>query len=161
MIRYAAAGDHAVISQLLEQAFGRREEARLVEDLRTNEDAMFELVAEEAGELVGHIMFSRLWADRDELYAALAPLAVRPKHQRKGLGAALVRAGLESAPQFGAFGVLVLGDPAYYGRFGFSAAAAAQVASPWRGQAAFMALALGEGAFDRPLSVAYPDPFGA
>ncbi|HSV04000.1 MAG TPA: N-acetyltransferase [Phenylobacterium sp.] len=161
MIRYAAAGDHAAISELVAQAFGRPDEARLVEGLRTDEDAMFELVAEESGEFVGHIMFSRLWADRDELYAALAPLAVRPEHQRKGLGAALVRAGLERAPQFGAFGVLVLGDPAYYGRFGFTAATAAQVHGPWRGQPAFMALALGEGAFDRPMSIAYPNAFGA
>ena len=161
MIRYAAASDHGPIGELVAKAFGRPDEARLVERLRAEEDAMFELVAEDGGAIVGHIMFSRLWADRDELYAALAPLAVDPARQGKGLGSALVRAGLLSAPQFGAFGVLVLGAPAYYGRFGFSAETAAQVEAPFRGLPAFMGLALGEGAFDRPLRVAYPDAFGS
>lgn len=159
MIRYATPGDRDAIATVVEAAFGRPAEARLVERLRDENDSMFELVAEESGEVVGHVMFSRLWADRDELYAALAPLAVRPDRQRSGLGSALVRSGLESAGQFGAFGVLVLGDPAYYPRFGFSAAAAGQIASPFSGLPAFMALSLGEGAFDRPLTVAYPDAF--
>jgi putative acetyltransferase len=159
MIRYATPGDHAPIRSVVEAAFGTPAEARLVESLRADADAMFELVAEDAGEVVGHVMFSRLWADRDELYAALAPLAVRPDRQRGGLGSALVRSGLESAAQFGAFGVLVLGDPAYYPRFGFSAQAAAKVVSPYSGLPAFMALPLGDGAFDRPLTVAYPDAF--
>lgn len=159
MIRYATPKDRAAIAAVVEAAFGRPAEARLVERLRDESDSMFELVAEEAGEVVGHVMFSRLWADRDELYAALAPLAVRPDRQRSGLGSALVHSGLESAGQFGAFGVLVLGDPAYYPRFGFSAAAAGRVASPFSGLPAFMALPLGEGAFDRPLTIAYPDAF--
>jgi putative acetyltransferase len=125
--------------------------------LRADEDAMFELVAETDGEILGHIMFSRLWADRDGLYAALAPLAVRPDRQRTGLGSQLVRAGLEIAPEFGAVGVLVLGDPAYYPRFGFSAEAAAGVAAPFQGLPGFMALPIEAGAFDAPLMVAYPN----
>jgi putative acetyltransferase len=161
MIRYATPLDHGPIRAVVEAAFGGDAEARLVERLRAEDDAMFELVTEEAGEVVGHIMFSRLWADREELYAALAPLAVRPDRQGSGLGSALVRSGLESAAQFGAFGVLVLGHPAYYPRFGFSTAAAGTVTAPFSGRPAFMALALGEGAFDGPLTVAYPDAFGA
>src|SRR3954471_19635955 len=109
MIRYARPGDHAAIDAVTAAAFGRDDEVRLVRRLRADEDAMFELVAEAAGEVVGHVMFSRLWADRDDLYAALAPLAVSPALQRTGLGSALVRVGLSSAPQFGAVGVLVLG----------------------------------------------------
>jgi putative acetyltransferase len=159
MIRYATPADRAAIRSVVEAAFGRPDEARLVERLRSAEDAMFELVAVEGGEVVGHIMFSRLWADRDDLYAALAPLAVRPALHRSGLGSRLVRAGLESAPQFGAVGVVVLGDPAYYGRFGFTAEAAAQVNAPFRGLAAFQALALCEGAFDAPMTIAYPEAF--
>lgn len=159
MIRYARPGDHPAIAAVVEAAFNRPDEARLAARLRADEDALFELVAEEAGEVCGHIMFSRLWADRLEMFAALGPMAVRPDLQRTGLGSALVRAGLESAREFGAHGVIVLGHPAYYPRFGFSAEAAGRIAAPYAGSPAFMALALEEGAFDQPLSVAYPDAF--
>lgn len=160
MIRYARTGDHAAIADVVEAAFGQPAEARLVERLRADEDALLELVAVEDDAVVGHILFSRLWADRYEMFAALAPLAVRPDLQRTGLGSALVRAGLESAKEFGAHGVIVLGHPTYYPRFGFSAEAAAKVSSPYAGQPAFMALALEPGAFDAPMTVAYPDAFG-
>jgi putative acetyltransferase len=159
MIRYARTADHEAIAHVVEAAFGQADEARLVERLRADEDALFELVAEEAGVVVGHIMFSRLWADRYEMFAALAPLAVRPDLQRTGLGSALVRAGLESARDFGAHGVIVLGHPEYYPRFGFSAETAGKIAAPYAGSPSFMALALEDGAFERPLSVAYPDAF--
>lgn len=161
MIRYARSQDHAAVAEILGAAFGGADEARLTERLRAEEDVLFELVAEEEGRVVGHILFSRLWADRDALYAALAPLSVAPGFQRAGIGSALVRAGLESARDFGAHGVLVLGHPAYYPRFGFSAEAAAKVRSVYSGGPAFMALALEPGAFNAPLSVAYPDAFSA
>lgn len=160
MIRYATPADRDGIAAVIAAAFGRADEAGLVAALREGGDAMFELVAVEADEVVGHIMFSRLWADRDDLYAALAPLAVAPDRQRTGLGSALVRAGLTSAPQFGAVGVLVLGDPAYYGRFGFSREAATGVSAPYSALAGFQALALNDGAFEGSITVAYPDAFG-
>ena len=159
MIRYARPADHAAIAAVTEAAFGQPDEAGLIERLREAGDVLFELVAVEDGEVVGHILFSRLWADSVGMYAALAPLAVRPGLQRTGHGSALVRAGLESAREFGAHGVLVVGDPAYYPRFGFSAEAARQVAAPYAGRPAFMAIALEAGAFDAPLSVAYPEAF--
>jgi putative acetyltransferase len=159
MIRYARAADHEAIAGVVAAAFGRADEADLVARLRAEEDVLFELVADEDGAIAGHVMFNRLWADRYDLYAALAPLAVAPGRQRAGVGASLVRAGLECAREFGAAGVLVLGDPAYYGRFGFSAAAAAQVGCPYKGLAAFQALALDDSAFDAPMTVAYPDAF--
>jgi putative acetyltransferase len=160
MIRYAKASDHQAIAGVLEAAFGRGDEAELVARLRADEDVMFELVAEEDGEIAGHILFSRLWADRFELYGALAPLAVHPSRHRQGLGSQLIRSGVECAREFGCFGLLVLGDPAYYGRFGFSAAAAGEISAPYRGLAAFQALALEKAAFEGPLSVAYPNAFG-
>jgi putative acetyltransferase len=159
MIRYARPSDHAAIAEVNAIAFGRPDEARLVERLRAEEDVLFELVAVEGEDVVGHILFSRLFADRAELFVALAPMAVRPGQQRAGLGSALVRAALDSAKEFGAHGVLVLGHADYYPRFGFSAEAAAQVASAYAGSPAFMALALEKGAFDAPLTVAYPDAF--
>ncbi|MFI4964566.1 MAG: GNAT family N-acetyltransferase [Caulobacterales bacterium] len=161
MIRYARPSDRAAIEAVLMAAFGRAEEAAVAARLRADEDAMFELVAEADGEVAGHVLFSRLWADRFELYGALGPLAVHPAWQRQGLGAKLVRAGLESAREFGCHGVLVLGDPAYYGRFGFSADTAREVSAPYRGLAAFQALRLEDDAFTGPMSVAYPDAFGA
>ena len=161
MIRYATPQDHTAIAEVTEAAFARPDEARLVEQLRADEDTMFELVAEDDGAVVGHILFSRLWADRDDLYAALAPVSVTPGRQAAGLGSALIRAGLERAPQFGAVGVLVLGDPGYYGRFGFSRDAALEVRSPLSRLAGFQALALFEGAFEGPMTVAYPSAFGA
>jgi putative acetyltransferase len=166
MIRYARPADHAAIAAVVAAAFGREDEARLVARLRTEGDAMFELVAEEDGSaenggICGHILFSRLWADHHGLFAALAPLAVQPGRQRAGVGSELVRAGLASAREFGCHGVLVLGDPAYYGRFGFSADHARDITSPFKGLAAFQALPLEPDAFARPLTAAYPDAFGA
>ena len=161
MIRYARAPDHPAIDALVRSAFGRGEEGELVARLRTDEDVIFEMVAEEAGVVVGHILISRLWDDSDELYAALAPLAVAPARQGDGQGSALVRAALEGSREFGCHGVLVLGDPAYYGRFGFSAEAAQAVSAPYRGLAGFQALALEDGAFRGPMSVGYPDACAA
>jgi putative acetyltransferase len=161
MIRHAAAGDHAAIDDVLRAAFGRGDEAELVRRLRDDQDVLFELVAAENGQVVGHILLSRLWADSAALYAALAPLSVAPERQRGGLGAALVNASLDAARDFGCHGVLVLGDPAYYGRFGFSAELAKGVQTPFSGLAAFQALPLEEFAFAKPLTAVYPDAFGA
>jgi putative acetyltransferase len=161
MIRHARPADHPAIAAVITAAFGRPDEAVLVERLRADDDTLFELVAEEDGAVVGHVLFSRLWADRYALYGALAPLAVTPDRHRQGLGSNLVRSGLENAREFGCHGVLVLGDPDYYGRFGFSADAAREVSAPFRGLAAFQALALEDDAFDGALSVTYPDAFGA
>lgn len=159
MIRFARAADHAAIAEVVEAAFGQPDEARLVERLRAGGDVMFELVSEDHGAVNGHILFSRLWADSQHLYAALAPLAVRPGLQRTGVGSALTRASLEQAREFGAHGIIVLGHPAYYPRFGFSAETAANVRSIYAGEPAFMALALEPGAFEAPVSVSYPDAF--
>ena len=160
-IRLARKSDHEAIGAVVAAAFDRADEAALVARLRADGDVVLELVAIEDDVVCGHILFSRLWADHHGLFAALAPLAVRPDLQRTGIGASLVKAGLYNVREFGAHGVLVLGDPDYYGRFGFAAAKAAGVTCPFRGNPAFQALAIAADAFDRPLTVAYPDAFGA
>ena len=160
-IRYARAGDHPAIGDILDAAFGGAAERGIVERLRADAESMFELIALQDGEPVGCIMFSRLWADSMHLYAALAPLAVRPDVQRTGIGSALTLRGLEAARHFDAAAVLVLGHPEYYPKFGFSAAATAQVSAPYSGSPAFMGIALVDGALDEPLMVAYPDAFAA
>lgn len=159
MIRHARPADHAAIRAVNEAAFAQPDEARLIEALRAAGDVMFELVAEADGSVVGHILFSRLWADRTELIAALAPMAVHPEHQRKGLGGRLIEMGIDTCREFGAHAVIVLGHPEYYPRFGFSAEAATKVASPYSGSPAFMALELERGALAEPMFVAYPDAF--
>jgi putative acetyltransferase len=160
MIRHARSADHPAIRSVLDAAFGRGHEGDIVEHLRDDGDVMFELVEEEAGEITGHVAFSRLWADSINLYAALGPVAVRPDMQNKGSGDRLIRLGLETVKEFGAHAVVVLGHPTYYPRFGFTAAAAAQVSCPYSGLPAFMALELEPGALHGPVTLAYPDAFG-
>lgn len=159
MIRHARPADHVRIAEINTLAFGKADEAALIQRLRDDGDVMFELVAEEDGELQGHVLYSRLWADNARLYAALAPMSVHPDRQIKGLGSDLVRASLVSAREFGAQGVLVLGHTAYYPKFGFNAGTAARVRSPYSGSPAFMALEIERDAFAEPLLVAYPNAF--
>jgi putative acetyltransferase len=162
-VRYPKPAEHDEIAVIIERAFteefGRSNEAELVRRLRADGDVLFELVAEAEGQLVGHILFSRLWADRASLFAAMAPVSVRPGLQRMGTGGVLIRAGVDLCKAFGASGVVVLGHPAYYPKFGFTAAAAAHITSPYAGSPSFMALALEDGAFDAPVTLVYPDAF--
>jgi putative acetyltransferase len=160
MPRHATRADHAAIRAVNEAAFGRPDEADLIERLRADGDVVFELVEEDLEQVAGHILFSRLWVDSVQLYVALAPLAVAPHLQRTGIGSRLTKAGVETAREFGAHAIVVLGHPGYYPRFGFSADAAKTLKSKYSGQPAYMALALEDGALDHPLMVAYPDAFG-
>ena len=121
------------MSRLLLAAFPNSDEARLVERLRWDGDAALSLVAVEAEAVVGHVLFSRLRAPAAAL--ALAPLAVRADRRRRGIGARLVEAGLDRAKREGWQGVVVLGDPAYYGRFGFRPEPVRGMASPYAGPA--------------------------
>ena len=160
MIRYATAADHPGIRKVVGAAFDRPDEADLIERLRADGDVMFELVEMDGEDLIGHILFSRMWADSLNLYAALAPVSVRPDLQNKGCGGRLVRAGLDAAKEFGAAAVIVLGHPTYYPRFGFSTEAARGLKCAFSGLPAFMATAIEPGALDHPLTVVYPDAFG-
>lgn len=138
-IRPEAARDRQGVYALVCAAFGGTEEALLVQALHDARDAEIALVAEAAAGLVGHILFSRLDAPFPAL--ALAPLAVAPGAQGQGVGSALIREGLQRAARAGWRAVFVLGDPAYYQRFGFDSGLAAGFASPYAGEH-FMAIAL-------------------
>jgi putative acetyltransferase len=144
-IRESSASDAEGIDSIHRQAFGGHAEADLVRSLCDGGYARVSLVAAVENSVVGHVLFSRLHVvvtggTRDGL--ALAPLAVEPAFQRRGIGAALVRDGLEQAKVMGERIVFVLGDPAYYGRFGFAAEAAAGFECVYA-CAAFQALLLG------------------
>ena len=138
-IRPERPGDEAGIADVLERAFGRSEEARLVERLRADGDATISLIAEEEGAIVAHVLLSRMEAPLRAL--GLAPVSVAPDRQRRGIGGALVREALDMARSRGWEGVFVLGEPAYYRRFGFRAELAAGFISPYSGPY-LMALAL-------------------
>lgn len=121
-LRLAEPMDYQGIFEAETAAFGRVDEARLVERLRANDEVDFECVARAHGLLAGHILFSPLLLSRqDETLrgSALAPLAVRPEWQKKGVGSALVRMGLEFCASRGIEVVVVVGEPSYYSRFGF------------------------------------------
>ncbi|WP_210396793.1 GNAT family N-acetyltransferase [Motiliproteus sediminis] len=89
------------------------------------------LVAEANGQLAGHVVFSPISLDSADDGYILAPLAVSPALQRSGLGTQLVNAGLAQLKAAGVSLVLVYGDPAYYGRFGFTAEAAEPYRAPY------------------------------
>jgi len=105
-------------------AFETSAEANLVDALREQANPVVSLVAEESGTVVGHILFSpvTLSGCPDMMLMGLAPMAVRPEHQRQGIGSELVRTGLKRCRQLDCVAVIVLGHPKFYPRFGFSPA---------------------------------------
>jgi putative acetyltransferase len=126
-------------------AFGRDDEALLVQRLREAGDDALEWLAEAGGQVVGHVAYSpvRIKHGDDGHAVGLAPLGVLPAWQRRGIGRALVEASLDALRQDGRTSlVVVLGDPAYYARIGFAPAAAAGLHDSYGGGDAFMALAL-------------------
>jgi putative acetyltransferase len=104
-----------------EAAFGRPEEANLVNNLRENANPFISLVDEEEGIVVGHIMFTpvKLSGHEELKIMGLAPVAVLPAYQGRGIGSKLVNAGLEQCRRLGYGACVVLGHPTYYPRFGF------------------------------------------
>ena len=127
VIRAEEASDTAPIRHVVTAAFAavvhsNQKESLLVDELRNSSALTVSLVAECGGEIVGHIAFSPVTVDGQSCdWFGLAPLAVLPLYQRRGFGTRLINAGLESLRVIGAEGCVVLGEPDYYGRFGFVA----------------------------------------
>ena len=125
-IRSELPADAGGVREVLAAAFPTEAEARLVEALRGAARACVSLVADGAGgRLVGHILFTPVEIRSATPVAGafgLAPLAVSPGCQRRGVGSELVRAGLAACRGIGARAVVVLGHPTYYPRFGFAPA---------------------------------------
>ena len=127
-IREERAGDEAAIEALHRAAFDGPGEATLVARLREAGRTRVSLVATAPGEIavLGHVLFTPVLIPghvRTRLMG-LAPLAVRESWRGRGVGSALVRAGLDACRALDIAAVAVLGDPAYYGRFGFEPGAA-------------------------------------
>jgi putative acetyltransferase len=165
LIRPETAADLDAIRHVHCLAFGQDEEARLVDALREGGFVRLSLIAEPAGQVVGHILFSDLPIVTEAGTVptlALAPMAVLPGFQKQGIGSALVRRGLDECRRQGHTIVIVVGHPHFYPRFGFSSKLAAPLASPFSGKESFMALELVPRALDGVAGrVQYPPPFGA
>jgi putative acetyltransferase len=139
--------DAAAVRQVHASAFPSPAEARLVDRLREGGKALVALVAEAGGVVVGHIVFSPVTLEppADGQGVGLAPLAVLPGHQRRGIGARLVEEGLAACRRAGYAFVVVLGHPGYYPRFGFRRAGARGLRNEYGADEAFMALELRAG----------------
>jgi putative acetyltransferase len=148
LIRPEREVDLEAVREVNAGAFGRPDEARLVDALRGRASRFQSTVALLYEEIVGNIVFTPIRVDDDEGgVMGLAPMAVRPQVQRRGIGSALVRAGLERCRSAGAVAVVVLGHPEYYPRFGFVPAARFGLRCEYEvPEEAFMALELQPGA---------------
>lgn len=122
-IRAEVPRDYLSVHQITAAAFGVETEAKLIGVLRAQASPVVSLVAEDNGTLAGHILFSPVSLPGSEALAmGLAPMAVTPLRQRRGIGSALVRAGLARCQELGAVAVVVVGHPEFYPKFGFSPA---------------------------------------
>ena len=159
IIRPARDDDAPAIRTLLVAAFAGDAEADLVDRLRADDDLALALVAQDDG-VRGYVAFPKLTVDDDGRMhdaAGLAPIAVVPGRQQQGIGGALVREGHRLCVARGASLIFVLGDPAYYTRFGYRLEAAAAFESTYAGPY-FMALRLNESA-PKSGKVRYPAAF--
>lgn len=149
-IRQETPEDMPAIRYVNEQAFGGTVEADIVEKLRHRGALTLSLVAMQNNEIIGHIAFSpvKVESERSSFEAiALAPMAILPAYQHRGIGSQLVRAGLEECHRLGYKAVIVLGHPDYYPRFGFVPASTFNLRCEYPvPEEAFMALELSTGA---------------
>jgi putative acetyltransferase len=168
LVRPEASRDAAAVREIHALAFGRPDEAQIVEALRERARPYLGLVATgepaEDGVVLGHVAFGPATLHGSgALFTllALGPMAVRPARQRQGIGSALVRAGLAECRRLGHDVVVVLGHPAFYPRFGFVPARPLGLMSEWTvPDEAFMVAELRPGALrNRRGVVLYPPEF--
>jgi putative acetyltransferase len=163
LVRSERPEDRAAIRLVNEEAFGRRDEADLIDRLRAQGVVLASFVAEAEDVIAGHILFSRMsieTTDKPVAAVALAPLAVIPMFQRQGIGTMLTVHGLDWLHAQREQIVLVLGHPDYYQRFGFSTDKARFIESPFNSKS-LMALELKPNALEGIRGkVRYPEAFG-
>ncbi len=154
IVRAETAKDFDSVFRVNRLAFGRDNEARLVEAVRKTEFFIPELslVAVIDEEVAGHILISMIAVETKEgkvPVLGLAPIAVLPEFQRRGIGSELVRHGIKESSRLGHRAIVLVGHPEYYPRFGFEPARAKglETAYPVPDEA-FMVLELYSGALD-------------
>jgi len=161
IIRHETPADILAIRAVNEAAFETGAEAALVDALRENGKFTLSLVADAESEIVGHILFTDIAMEpggAETRMLGLAPMAVRPEWQGKGIGSALVRRGLEDCRELGYRGVVVLGHPGFYPRFGFTHASRHGISCAYEvPDEAFMALALGDAELPKGRALYQPE----
>ena len=163
-IRTEIPDDVPSVHELNALAFPTEAEADLVDALRDNAQPIVSLVAEQHNTIVGHIMFTpvELCGNSSLKIMGLAPMAVTPDQQKRGIGSQLVKNGLDRCRDIGAGAVVVLGHPSYYPRFGFVPASAKNIACEYDvPDEAFMLLELTAGYLSGVEgTIRYHDAFG-
>ena len=124
-IRLANSSDHTQIGVVTVAAFAEVDhsdgsEVQIVERLRADGDLTLSLVAEDRERIVGHVAVSPVTiSDGSTGWYGLGPISVLPAHQREGVGLRLMQRAIADMREMGAKGIVLLGEPAYYSRFGF------------------------------------------
>jgi putative acetyltransferase len=143
-IRPATSDDQAAIHRVHAAAFPTEAEALLVDRIIAAGHDELSLVAQLDGQIVGHLLFSPVTVEREGRVIAeglgVAPIAVLPDYQRRGIGRRLIEVGLETLAAIGCPFVVVLGHVEYYPRFGFSPAGARGLDNEYGAGDAFMVL---------------------
>jgi putative acetyltransferase len=150
-IRNETPDDHSAVREVNERAFGRPNEATLVDMLRSANKALISLVALDQGRVVGHILFSTVSvvvAPENFRGVGLGPMSVLPEFQNMGIGSSLVREGLEACKREKYGAVVVLGHTKFYPRFGFSKAKDYGLDNEYDATDAFMVMELEGGVLE-------------
>jgi putative acetyltransferase len=162
IIRAEHPDDIDAIRTINREAFKNGPEADVVDQLRTNKAIVLSLIAMDAHKPVGHILFTEAQIG-DSVAAALAPMAVLPEYQKRGIGRLLVQDGIERIKSLGYPGVIVLGHPDYYSRFKFRPASEWNIRCEYQGVPgeAFMAIVWDESAFGEEATAHFRPEFQA
>ncbi|AJE48345.1 GNAT family N-acetyltransferase [Celeribacter indicus] len=127
-LRALSADDDLPLSILLDSTFDGPQMYRFARALRGEGAVAMERIACEGGRVLGYVCFARMIVPAD--WWALSILAISPSHHKRGMGRDLVAQGLDDARRERAKAVVVIGDPAYFGRLGFSTLAASRLETP-------------------------------
>jgi len=140
-IRDETEADYDAIDHVNDMAFKETAQSQIIRKLRKTGDALWSQVLLKNGDIIGHLMFYKVWLEGELITAGLGPLSILPAHQRQGYGGKLIRRGLEKCDPAQHQIIFLLGHTEYYPRFGFSSKLGAQYKSPWP-RPAFMGLKL-------------------
>ncbi len=158
IFREKTSADAEAVLDLNTRAFGRSDEANIVTQLEKDGDSLLQLVCEQEGQIIGHILFYPLPVFGKLAAVGLGPMSVDPWMQKEGVGKQLIAAGLAGIRDAGGSIVFVLGHETYYPKMGFSVEATDKFETPLKGPH-FMAIRLRYGP---PMSgrLIFPKAFG-